>query len=146
MSLLFAGCEHDEGVQTHIFVPKVTQEESGNCYKIGGLKMIRWANLIQSHREQKPVIEQFHMNTAQKNERIYANIPKGFLEDKDPIWEVFGGIQNIFSIPISAMIAATTELSLEHERAKCLKKEQEANVETPSEEVIEALKAQSALE
>ncbi|QCE32940.1 hypothetical protein FAI41_04650 [Acetobacteraceae bacterium] len=130
---LFTACEHDEGIQTHVFVPRVTLDETGACYKTQGIRMVRWANLIKSHREQKPAMEQLNLNKAQKNARIYSNIPKGFLEDKDPIYELAAGIQNIVSIPITAMIAATTLPSLKHERVRCLQKQKELNdsIETP---------------
>ncbi|QCE32379.1 hypothetical protein FAI41_01580 [Acetobacteraceae bacterium] len=120
---LLAGCT--KAMQTGVFVPDIERNESGNkCYAPHGIKLVHWANLIDAQEKQRPFIEGMRLNKSEADAVIYNNIPRGEMFEKDPMNPKNSGIpylglQNVISLPVTAISASFEASSLKRAQRKC---------------------------
>ncbi|KMQ89818.1 phenylalanyl-trna synthetase [Lasius niger] len=102
-------------------VPRVDVDPKTDCYRLHGMKMVTWGNLLQSQKETKDEVKRFQLKKAQKKALVYSNIAPGWGENNEPVPDLTLAVQNILSIPITAMISATEMPSLKKATTNCQK-------------------------
>ncbi|QCE32938.1 hypothetical protein FAI41_04640 [Acetobacteraceae bacterium] len=117
------GCEY--AVQTWVFTPDVRRASESQCYQTKGIKLVPWANRLDSEKKLKPLFKTKHLTPAQKKELIYSRITTEEMEDQDPLNPrhsglITIGLQNPFSIPVTSVIASTELPSLKKEYRACM--------------------------
>ncbi|QCE34719.1 hypothetical protein FAI40_04765 [Acetobacteraceae bacterium] len=117
--LLLGACSN--GFRTWFVVPRVEVDPKTECYKLHGLKMVTWGNLIQSQKETKDEVKRFNLKKEQKKALIYSNIAPGWGENNEPMPDLTLAVQNILSLPITSMISATELPGLKKETQACEK-------------------------
>ncbi|QCE34121.1 hypothetical protein FAI40_01535 [Acetobacteraceae bacterium] len=124
---LMAGCT--TAMQTGVFIPDVERYESGNkCYVPHGIKLVHWANLIDAQEKQDLFIQGMGLSKKDGNAVIYSNIPEGDMVEKDPMNPKNSGIpylgmQNLISLPYTAIAASFESSSLKSVQKECEQKD-----------------------